>query len=282
MTAFEPAPGFHANLPYCGEPPDPATLLWRWNLDPLLLALLIAAVVAYAGLSRREPLPPVVPTWRRLCFYGGWALATAAVVSPLCALSVSLFSARVGQHMILEMIAAPLAALGLPVLVSDGARPGGRWWRMPATAWSHGALAAAVAFAAALWFWHAPGPYTATFESGFAYWLMHVTLLGTALWLWTALFGAAPRRLGDFLAAALLTTLQMGLLGAVITFAARPLYRVHGFTTQGWGLTPLEDQQLGGVIMWVPAGTIFLAAIMIAMAAAMRRSGRGSLLPARP
>lgn len=247
--------GLYAYAPYCGAPPDPASLPFRWNLDPVLLAALAAAVVAYAVLGRRGVSPSAVaPPWRRACFYGGWALGAAALISPLCALSVSLFSARVGQHMILEMIVAPLIAVGWPA-----PRP-------------RSALAAAVAFAAALWFWHAPGPYTATFESGFAYWLMHATLFGAALWLWTALLGAAAGRLGAFLAAALITTLQMGILGAVITFAARPLYRVHGFTTQAWGLSPLEDQQLGGVIMWVPAGAIFLGAILIATAAAMRRS----------
>jgi putative membrane protein len=135
-----------------------------------------------------------------------------------------------------------------------------------------GALGAAATFAVVLWCWHAPGPYAATFESGFVYWLMHATSFGAALWLWSALFQASRDRLGEFLAAALVTTLQMGFLGAVITLAARPLYRVHWFTTAPWGLTPLQDQQLGGVIMWVPAGAIFLAAIVTGLALAMQRS----------
>ena len=63
----------------------------------------------------------------------------------------------------------------------------------------------------------------------------------------------------------------MGVLGALITFASHPLYRVHALTTAAWGLTPLHDQQLGGVIMWVPAGVIFLVAIVHALASAMRR-----------
>lgn len=242
--------GLYAYAPYCGAPPGPASLLFRWNLDPLLLAALAAALVAYAVLGRRAPLPP----WRRAFFYAGWALGAAALISPLCALSVSLFSARVGQHMILEMIVAPLVVLGWPA-----PRP-------------RGALAAATAFAAALWFWHAPGPYTATFESGLAYWLMHATTFGAALWLWAALFGASAGRLGARLAAALVTTLQMGFLGAVITFAARPVYAVHGLTTAAWGLTPLEDQQLGAILMWIPAGAVLLAAILAATAAAIRRS----------
>ena len=262
-----------AHLPYCGAPPDPASLLWRWNLDPILISVLAAVVVAYALLVEKGPWRRAdVAPWRRACFYGGWAMGAAALVSPLCPLSVSLFSARVGQHMILEMIVAPLIALGQPgvfVAAWRGHLDAGRPVRQPARA----VLIASGVFAVALWYWHAPGPYTATFESAAVYWLMHATAFGTALWLWVALLGAARDRLGAFLAAALVTTLQMGFLGAVITFAARPLYAVHGLTTQAWGLTPLQDQQLGGIIMWIPAGAVLLVAILAAMAVAMRRSG---------
>jgi len=258
--------------PYCGAPPDPASLLSRWNLDPALIAALVVVVVAYALLTgkgswRGASLAP----WRRGCFYGGWALGAAALISPLCPLSVSLFSARVGQHMLLEMIVAPLIALGRPsvFLAAWPQRIQGRL--IPRG--SHGALAASGAFAATLWFWHAPGPYAATFASVAIYWLMHVTAFGTALWLWTGLLDASRGRLGDLLAAALVTTLQMGFLGALITFAAGPIYRVHWLTTAAWGLTPLQDQQLGGVIMWIPAGAVILVAIIAATSLAMRRSG---------
>jgi putative membrane protein len=266
--------GLYGYSPYCGAPPDPATLFLRWNLDPILLMALVAIVVAYALLA--EPGlwgRAASPRWRRACFYAGWALAAAALISPLCALSVSLFSARVSQHMVLEIVAAPLVALGRPAAVYAAAWRGQRENGRLSTPRPYGALAASVAFAAALWYWHAPGPYTATFESDLIYWLMHATSFGAALWLWSAMFQASRDRLGEFLAAALITTLQMGFLGAVITFAARPLYRVHWLTTAAWGLTPLQDQQLGGVIMWIPAGAIFLAAIITAMGLAMQRAG---------
>jgi putative membrane protein len=264
----------HGNFPYCGAPPDPTTLLWRWNLDPILLVLLVAAVVAYAGLAGRGPrgLGSIRP-WRRACFYGGWALGAAALTSPLCALSVSLFSARVGQHMVLEMIAAPLVALGRPLTIFGNALHRSKNEQPCSAPRRHGALGPAAVFAVVLWFWHAPAPYAATFQDVSIYWLMHATSFGAALWLWAALLESPRDHLGDFLAAALVTTLQMGFLGAVITFAARPVYVVHWLTTGAWGLTPLEDQQLGGVIMWIPAGVIFLGAIMTAMAMAMRQAG---------
>lgn len=262
--ALDPA-RFH--LPYCGAPPDPATLFSRWNLDPVLLATLLALALGYAVISANAGLEPAAKRRdRRVWFYGGWLIGSAALTSPLCALSVSLFSARVGQHMVLETIAAPMIAAGLPPLGTS--RP------------VH-TIAAAGLFAACLWFWHAPGPYAATFDGGWTYWLMHVTAFGAALWLWRTLFHADEHRVGVELVAALATSLQMGFLGALLTFAGRPLFAVHAYTTGSWGLTPLEDQQLGGVIMWIPAGGVCLVAIIVALTTALRRSESRLLAAAR-
>ena len=252
--------------PYCGAPPTAATLWTRWNLDPLLIAALLGIVAGYAVMAARRPVGSrPIPPWRRGCFYAGWALGAAALISPLCALSVSLFSARVGQHMVLTALVAPLIALGLA----------------PMSGWARRTeLLAAGAFAAALWIWHAPGPYAATFNGEGVYWLMHLTLFGSALWFWKALFDAPPERMAICVAATLATSLQMAFIGAVITFAPAPLYAPHALTTPAWGLTPLADQQLGGVIMWVPAGAIFVAAILASLAAVMRRAAPG--VAARP
>jgi putative membrane protein len=252
------APPAYASPPYCGAPPTPASLLSRWNLDPVLLACLVATLAACLLLSRRDGLP----TWRRLSFCAGWTLGALALISPLCPLSVALSAARIGQHMLLISLVAPLIVLGRPAKVAG--------WRSGRQAGRH-ALASAVTFAGVLWLWHAPGPYVATFQSTPVYWLMHLSVFGSACWLWASLFDAAHDRIGAFMASALITTLQMGFLGALITFASHPLYPVHGLTTQAWGLTPIQDQQLGGVIMWIPAGAVFLAAVVYALAGAMQR-----------
>jgi putative membrane protein len=158
--------------------------------------------------------------------------------------------------MILVLIAAPLIALGLP-------RP--RSVSFPAD------IAATAAFALALWVWHAPGPYTATFESTAIYWLMHVTTFGAALLFWMAMFATPASRMARAIALTLATSLQMAFLGAVITFSNRPLYPPHAFTAQTWGLTALQDQQLGGSLMWAPAGLIFLVAIVGPLAHVLKR-----------
>lgn len=237
---------------YCGAPPVPAELWARWNLDPLLIGTLVIVLLV----ARRAAMKaPDDRHWSPRTFVAGWAIGTAALISPLCALSVSLFSARVGQHMILASLVAPLIAIGLPP---------------PRTGIGQNALTAAAAFTVALWVWHSPGPYAATFASPAIYWMMHLTVFGTALWLSRAVVHAPRHRLGSATAATLLAGAQMALLGAAIAFARSPLYAPHWLTTRRWDLTPLQDQQLGGAIMWVPAGLIVAAAIVAPLGRALR------------
>jgi putative membrane protein len=247
----------YAFAPYCGAPPSPASLAGRWNLDPVLVAVLLACLAAYLALVRTD-------RWRRAAFVGGWALGALALISPLCPLSVSLFSARVFQHMWLASVVAPLIALGRPQIAVRRLAPG--------VATGHRPVLAAAAFAAALWFWHAPAAYTATFQSDTVYWAMHVSTFAAALWLWSGLIDGPRDELGPFALATLLTTGQMGLLGALITFAPRPLYPPHFVTPYAWGLAPLADQQLGGVVMWVPAGVLMAAGFGFAFLQTLRRA----------
>ncbi len=132
---------------------------------------------------------------------------------------------------------------------------------------------AAALFALLLWLWHLPRPYRATFESDLLYWTMHLTLLASALCLWHVLICRERRELQRAVVAGIVTVVQMGLLGAAITLAPRLLYDPHVLTTQLWGLTPLEDQQLGGLIMWVPGCAIVILAALAAV-------GRTLLSPA--
>jgi putative membrane protein len=217
-------------VPYCGTPPDPSQLFSRWNLDPVLIAFLL--FLAWLHLSR-------APKASRPFAAAGWAVASFAFLSPLCALSVSLFAARVGQHMILTLIAAPLIAVALPPTRRTN-------------------LINAALFFAALWLWHMPAPYEATFRSTAVYWAMHVTLFGSAILLWRDLVGHVGDHTLDALAAGTFTSVQMGLLGALLTFASRPLFTPHLLTSETWGLSPLTDQQLGGLLMWVPGGLLFV------------------------
>jgi putative membrane protein len=204
---------------YCGTPPLPTDLFLRWNLDPILLiALAIGAAVALRSARPRLML-------------GGVVVLALAFVSPLCALSVALFSARAVHHILIVAIAAPLLALAFPA----------RQARF---------LGAALLMATVtLWLWHVPSLYDRALAHTAIYWLMQVSLLATAVWFWRELFAAPPV---PATLSAIAAMAQMGMLGALLTFAPDPLYVVHIATTLPWGLSPLADQQLAGLIMWVP------------------------------
>lgn len=239
-----------SETPYCGVPPVPGSA--AWNLDPVLLGALLAAK-AWGLLRERKRAAPV----RRLAFSLGWLVVAGALVSPLCSLSVALFSARIGQHMLLGLLAAPLLAFAL-CPTRGRARPG--------------LAPPALAFALALWAWHLPGPYAATFGGAAVYWAMHLSLFGAALWFWSALILRAEDRPDATALAGLATAAQMSLLGALITLAPRPLFSVHAATTAPWGLTSLEDQQFGGLLMWVPGGLLFAAVTLAVVAIPLRRA----------
>lgn len=232
-------------VPFCGAPPVPATLWQGWTLDPWLLAGL-AVVGAVPILRWQQGVPPGHRAW--LAGVTGWLLLAASLVSPLCNLSVALFAAREAQHVVLLLVAAPLlaaACLG-PGLRNDGDP-------------QRGLATSTVLFGTAFWFWHAPAAYDASLRGDLAYAAMHVSMIGTAVLFWRGLFRAWQRRPHLAALAALVTTIHMGVLGALLTLAPRALYASHLDTTLPWGLTPIEDQQLGGLVMWVPGGLVLLA-----------------------
>lgn len=225
--------------PYCGVAPEPAALWSQWNVDPLLLAAIGAGIAAWLLTLGRS-----ASAGERVAFAAAMAAVIVAFVSPLCALSSALFSARVSHHLLTVAVAAPLLAVALRRTPTAGA------------AWTW-----LLAHAASLWLWHAPGPYAFALSSDPAYWLMQSTLLVPAVMFWRGVFAAqAPVAAGLLI----LGMMQMGLLGALITFAGQPLYAPHLATTAPWGLTPLEDQQIAGLIMWAPASMVYLFAALAA------------------
>jgi putative membrane protein len=240
-----------ATQSYCGPPVDPQELLGHWNLDPVLFAALIASAAVYWIGYRTYPMKG------RACFTAGWCFGTLALISPLCAASVSLFAARIGQHLILTIIAAPLIAFGLPRAKGLSARP----------------LLAALVFTFVLWFWEAPAPYAATFASSGVYWLMHISVVASAIWLWRALINGDE---AGAITAAAGSMMQMSLLGALLTFAPKALYAWHFTTTVPYGLSALEDQQLGGILMWVPGAVPFLVMALVRAARSLSPTLHGA------
>jgi putative membrane protein len=248
-----------------------------WNWNPLILASLGLAVYGYIrGLLRLNSAARarLFGGLRYAAFTAGIVTLFSALISPFDTLDDQLFSAHMVQHLVLLMIAPPLLILGRPALACFWAFPlPGR--RAIGRVWIRSGLKHAVDLvmspifvwllcSAALWFWHLPGPYGWALGSESVHAFEHVCFFLTSLMFWSLVLEPLGRRRMDYGSTLLFVAtfgVQTGLLGALLTFAGRPLYAAHLSTTAAWGLTPLEDQQLAGLIMWIPASLIHLTTL---------------------
>jgi putative membrane protein len=184
---------------------------------------------------------------------------------------------------VLMLVAAPLLVLGVPLIPVLWALP--LRWRRRVGGWGKTSavrgvwgfldrpLTAWILNAAVLWVWHAPALYQATLRSEAVHIAQHLSFLGAALLFWWVLVyrgrgGRAAYGIGVLYV--FTTALHSSVLGALLTFAPAPWYPAYVSTTAAWGLTPLEDQQLAGLIMWVPGGIIYLIASLALFAAWLR------------
>jgi putative membrane protein len=231
-----------------------------------------------------------IQRWEAGAFAVGWLTLAVALVSPLHRLGGVLFTAHMAQHELLMVVAAPLLVLGRPIIPFLWALPIS--WRRLAGDWAAAAPIAAVwvllstpvvawaLHAVAIWLWHAPSLYQAALGSELIHTAQHVSFLGTALLFWWALLRGREGRLGRPAAVIYLFTTAMhtSLLGVLLTFSDRLWYPLYDATTAPWGLTSLEDQQLAGVIMWVPAGLTYLVATLVLAASWLREPAPRTLL----
>jgi putative membrane protein len=278
--------------------PEPHDLWTAWTWSPTVLAGLVLGAWLYArglrALWHRAGHGRVVSAWRASAYFAGLAALFVALVSPVDAIGAALFSVHMTQHLLLMMVAAPLIVLGDPVTVILWALPM-RWRRRIGLGWRRSGVLRAVwgvltlapiawtLHVVTLWLWHAPYFYEMALLSEPLHVLEHATFFLTALLFWWLVFAPHGRRMsiGGKVAYLFAATLQGTILGAIITFARHPWYWSYFGTTKAWGLTPLEDQQLAGLIMWIPAGLIYLAAFLPLLASALRSDGTVRRLHAR-
>ncbi|NLG70911.1 MAG: cytochrome c oxidase assembly protein [Chloroflexi bacterium] len=275
-----------------GQPPAPHDLPEAWNWDPVILSGLILTGFAYArGLRSywlRSESGRSTLRRRALAFSTGWLALFTALVSPLDTLSSALFSAHMAQHILLMQVAAPLLVLGLSPAILAWCVP--RSWRFVLTRshsftglqalWkllSH-PLVAWTLHVLALWVWHTPGLYQAALVNENLHALEHISFLGSGLlYWWSLLYTTRGEQLGVRLLSLFTMGLQSGLLGALLTFSPQTWYTGQSAAAASWGLTPLSDQQLAGVLMWMPAGLIYLAAALWALGAHLAEMERDDL-----
>lgn len=249
-----------------------------WNWDPLLLLLFAATWWFYSrgllaawqqlGTGRR------VSRAQASAFAAGLLTLFLALVSPLDLVSAELSSAHMGQHMLLMMVAAPLLALGSPLAVFLWALPA-RWRKAaaPAVRRVEGWYAPSyqlwqpvgmwTVYAATLWLWHLPALYQAALRSPLIHDFQHLGFLLTSYLFWKMLLDPVNRlRLsrGTGVLYLFTTCLHASALGIFMTFSPRVWYLDYGGTVPTWHLTALEDQQLAGLIMWMPGCLLYAVA----------------------
>ncbi|MBI1257043.1 MAG: cytochrome c oxidase assembly protein [Chloroflexi bacterium] len=269
-------------------------LVWVWDGRTLLgLELLTGIYVLgvfrlwlHAGRGRG------IPVWRAAAFAGCIAALVAALVSPLDRLAADSFAAHMTQHMILILIAAPLFVLS--------AYPVALFWAFPRH-WANASaqhlrrfsglwqfitqpLVAWVIFTATLWLWHVPRLYNAALQNDTLHFFEHGCFFAAAALFWWVLVRSAGRKQVQYGVNVLYlftTALQSGALGALMTFASQPWYSTYTQNSNVFGLTALGDQQLAGLIMWLPGGVLFMllaAAYFIAWLNAVERMMQNRLV----
>ena len=208
------------------------------------------------------------------CFIAGWMVLAAALMPPVHTLGEMLFSVHMVEHELLMAVAAPLLVLGRPLIAF--------LWALPQSArrdlgslsraravhrvwlFATSALVAWMIHALALWVWHLPALFWAALARELVHSLQHVCFLGAALLYWTSLLRLrhdAESR-GAAVISLFATSLHSGILGALLTLGTVSWYPLYGGRSAAWGLTALEDQQLAGLVMWVPGGFVYMGAAL--------------------
>ncbi len=259
---------------------------WSWEPGVLLGLAVTAGLYArgWLGLRRRSVRRRGARRREAAAFWAGWFALVGALVSPLHRMGGALLWAHMAQHELLMVVAAPLLVLGRPFVVSLWAlgpvlrrRVGSRLARLRPLVRGLARLEVAwVLHALAIIVWHAPALYGLTVTSELVHSLQHASFLGTALLYWWSVLTEARLRArqGGAILSLFTTMIYTGGLGALLTVAARPWYPAYGAAAPLWGLMPLEDQQLAGLIMWVPAGLSYLFATIWLVAEWLREPER--------
>jgi putative membrane protein len=257
---------------------------WTWPpfvLMPLVLAAALYALGTIRMLRRAANGKPFV--WPVLSFALGWISLVIALDSPLHELGEQLFWGHMTQHEILMLISAPLLVLGRPLIAFLWALPPA--WRETAArlgrsrtfkkgwAFVSAPLWAWLVSALALWIWHIPFLFDQTLSSDWIHAAQHTTFLVTAVMFWWPVLNRTPALgYGGALVYVFTTILHTSVLGALLTFAPRPWYSSYILTAPAWHLSALEDQQIGGLIMWIPAGTLLLIIALMLLVKWMNES----------
>lgn len=221
-----------------------------------------------------------------LLFASGWAVLALALLSPLHTLSERLFAAHMIEHELLMVGAAPLLVVSRPLAVLLWGLP--RSWRKILAQAGHASfvagsrallsrpLIATLLHGVAIWLWHVPSLFEAALTEGTLHYLQHASFLGSGLLFWWALLPRSRqnRSCGVAIMHLFFTAMHTGALGVLLVLAPDLWYPDNATAGELWGLSPLEDQQLAGLVMWVPAGLVYAGAALVLAALWIRTSSK--------
>jgi putative membrane protein len=256
-----------------------ALLAFRQGFLSLLAFFLFTIGIYFLGLARlwrRAGLGHGVPAWRAACFIVGIIILALALSNPMDELADRAFSMHMVQHMLLIKIIAPLLLLGeftsvfLWAVGNKAAHRLGAGWkrsRWAGTLWQRltHPWTAWILFTLCLWIWHIPTFYQIALKNELIHDVEHLMFLGTSLLFWWYLLqkGSDHRtRYGMVVLYLFAALMQESALGALLTFSSASWYSSYASAAL-WGLSPLVNQQLAGVIMWLPGGIFFMLLIVL-------------------
>jgi cytochrome c oxidase assembly factor CtaG len=258
-----------------------------WTFDPWIVAPLGAAGVLYTmgvwRLGQRAVESRKTVLWHALAYETGWFTLAGALISPLHWLGEHLFTFHMIEHEILMAISAPMVVVSRPIGALMWGLPGrlrGSIARMMkgrvvqgGWEWASRGTTATTLHAIAIWAWHAPVLFDAAVTSVALHRLQHLSFFVTAVLFWWSVLWRSDRGVAAW--HLFLTMLHTSILGALMALAPRVLYVAQTRVSEAWGLTSLEDQQLAGLVMWIPAGTIYAGAALTLLALWISTSARG-------
>ena len=271
--------------------PELPGVLLAWSLEPPVLVGVALAAAAYLVaermVARRHPRNPP-RAWRRWAFLAGLGGILLALASPIETYEGQLFSVHMVQHMLLELVAAPLLLLGAPATLALRAASPSVRRRLLAVLHSRPLAALTfplvtwLLFAAVNWGWHFSTLYDQALENPALHYLQHATFLGAALLFWWPVVGADPARWRLPRPARLfylfLAMPQNSFLGVALMSAPTVLYPHYLTNLRTWGPTALADQNLGGIVMWVFGDLAFLIGMAAVVAGWVRHEDRRTAL----
>jgi cytochrome c oxidase assembly factor CtaG len=259
----------------------PAWTFDPWIVLPLLVSGLLYAIGALTLGYRSRDLRGR-RNRQHLAYLCGWFSLAGALVSPLHWLGEHLFTFHMIEHEIVMAISAPLIVVARPLgtlmwsfphrfrlalAALLRSRPVRRGWD-----WASNGRNATVLHGLAIWAWHAPPLFDAAVTNVAIHRLQHLSFFVSALLFWWSVFRRSEVGAGAW--HLFITMLHTSALGALMALAPRVLYQTQTATASNWGLTPLQDQELAGLIMWVPAGTVYAGTALALMAIWISRSSQ--------